>query len=1025
MSEQLGRTESSTLTALDAALLAVLVMTVGGGGLLLSAAESTTLVDGAIEWREDSPLRAVVRLLCLDYRFPTTHADEIKNYLLGTGAALAVLAMTWALAARSRGMEGRPPVNDTQRDADSTAFEDESAKAKKSHLAPGVGAQLLVGFYLLWSVASSRWSAAPELAAGGTLQVALFFLWSFCLAHGLSRKAARVAAYIVVAVTAVVAVIAVWYYFGRNPVIRAKFPFGNPGFLSAGLLPGMILSIALGCGAVSSLRTFDGRKIAALFVFMAVLVLSGWSFYLADTRGAMIGLAAGLLAVPFFALRRRWKVLPLAMAVLCLIPAWTYFAAAKDVPSPTGRSETLRLRNYAWSYAQQMFSEKPFTGHGQGGFVLAGDAHAVKDVLQDPLVFESRISHAHNEWLEVLSDLGAVGLALIAGALVLTLRGGMHALSALSGNSDRWTLIGLLAALVALTVEECFGVGLRIAGVPTFFYTLLGLVWAHCMAGRSPMFVSGTNSPGRRVLFVVLGGLVCLLVFVVNQADFTDARNAYRVQELIDKEDYEEAIRLASFATHRLNPQRALEGMYHLSEAHMLVARSLQARAADRETRARAAPAPDPYLLELARQDRAGSDDHCRNGSSAMRELVRRSPGYLNHGWVTYWLNVLQAGNAEARGEPRQRDQFLAAAAAALERELQRQPFEPALAVSFIQTALGTGTASFSEPLPGPVPGDGPSLADLLARPLRYHRITGAYVSLLQQLSSDPGFENQLASAASQGREFGASSSVQQDAQGQEPDTALQRWVPEKLRLLAALNFIRGEYASARNAAEQAAQFYPRLTQGTHMGAAACFAELADCRFLSDPDHPEGALESARRAIALAPESEPGRTLKSVIKHRMVEYYLAAGDEENAKKFLREIGPARAGEAIIVTELGSRYRQLAQSLLLQRRENRLMPKPVNDLVPKLQRWVARAIELNGGDYIAHFLAADLAFHMGDDASAAAHLRAALDRGLPPAEAAQFIALTREKRPVSPPLNELWNALQPHIGPTSPDGRQLR
>ena len=38
-----------------------------------------------------------------------------------------------------------------------------------------------------------------------------------------------------------------------------------------------------------------------------------------------------------------------------------------------------------------------------------------------------------------------------------------------------------------------------------------------------------------------------------------------------------------------------------------------------------------------------------------LKELVTKSPGALNHGWVLYWLNRILAANADAQqwgGEP-------------------------------------------------------------------------------------------------------------------------------------------------------------------------------------------------------------------------------------------------------------------------------------------------------------------------------------------------------------------------------------
>ena len=73
-------------------MTALVLAVVAGGSLLLSAPETTELMEGAIEWHEESILRAVVRLLCLNYEFPTHYPDTIKGYLLGLGAGLAALA---------------------------------------------------------------------------------------------------------------------------------------------------------------------------------------------------------------------------------------------------------------------------------------------------------------------------------------------------------------------------------------------------------------------------------------------------------------------------------------------------------------------------------------------------------------------------------------------------------------------------------------------------------------------------------------------------------------------------------------------------------------------------------------------------------------------------------------------------------------------------------------------------------------------------------------------------------------------
>lgn len=981
----------SGVSALDAVLLAVFLLVVGGGSMLLSAAESTTLVDGNRPWGEESFLRAVVHILCLGYQLPTINADEFKNYLLGIGAGLGALILGIRFLAKRTGASEVPDPLDV-----------DAAPITKAHLAPAVAAQVLAVLYLLWSFASNGWSAAPEIAVGGSILLAIWFLWSFVLGVGLGHRAAEHAARFMMLVTAVVSLIAVAYYYGRNPVLRAKFPFGNPGFLAACLIPGMLLSLAAIGGALRRLIDRGPRKpnLTVLLAALMVIGLAAWAFALSDTRSAYVGLAAGILALAFFAFGRVGKWSTATLAVVLLVAAGWYYSQSMQAQSLTGRSETMRLRTYAWSYAMQMFNEKPLTGFGQGGFVLSGDERSVKDVLSDPLVFDARIAHAHNEWLEVMADLGAVGLVLIVSVLLLTLRAGAQALNDLeSPPGQRWVLVGLLASLVALAASESFGVGLRVAGVPTYFYSIMGLIWAFARRDPSPLVEAISRSGWRRAL----GGATALALagaaLPLTHADFKDARNAHRVEQLIRDDALDEAVKLASLSVNRLNPQRRLEGLYRLGETHMLVARVLQSRADDRESRARQADVLDPNILALASDDRQRSDEHCRAGSAALNLLVRRSPGYFNHGWIAYWLNLIQSDNADARGDSQQQSQFFTAAGAALAAELDRQPFEPVLAEHFARVAIGN------------VPP--PTIVEYLARPLRYQRIT-PYVNLLRDLSADDSFLGSVEELAQQARAQATGppqNGEAKDPASDAPADPLSSWAPEKLRLGAALQFLRGNYVQALADVELAVGVYRRLAPVVLMGAAGGFEELAQCRFVSNPNDPRGAIESANDAISMAPESEPGRAMKRTVRLRMVEYLLAAGEETQARTLLRELGPPNASDEEVSSELGFRYRQLCQLFLLQRRDVGTLPKPVNDLLPKMTQWITRSIELNPEDPVALLLSADLSFHSGDDVQAAKLLRGALDAGLPPPDAARFIEVSLEKRPDSMPLKELLSLLQ--------------
>ena len=994
--------EGTRLQAHQVVLILLAALVVAGSCLLLSASESTELVDGAREWQVGSPLRAVVALLCLDYRWPTLHPGAIKVLVLNLGAGLVLAVLAVALALR-----GRADDDDAAGTEEITVGAEEAEAAppmpRKAHIAPFWAAQVLVLAYLLWSAASSRWSAAPELAVGGTILLALQFAWALGLGHGLTARGAQLAGRAVVIVTALTAAIAVWYFYGRNPVLRAKFPFGNPIFLATCLIPGLLLAFAWLLEAAGTLRAGRGKGgWFALLVALLALGLGAWAFHLSDSRGAQVGLAFGVLAAGFFALRGSQRMVPAMFALMLAMFVWHSVGSEARSPSPTGRDASVRLRLYAWSYAWEMFKAEPQTGHGQGGFVLAGDSHVAEDVERDPLPFPARLAHAHNEWLEVMADLGAVGIVLVIGVLLLTLHAGMAALAAEPPPLQRWTLVALMGSLVGIVVEECFGVGLRVSGVPTLFYTVIGLIWACSRpCGGGVVAWLGTGR-GRRGVGAVVCGLAALGASLIALQDFASARSAYSVQEALEAQEYQQAIDLAQTGQSRLNPQRALTNWFRLSRAHMLSAQQLQQRAAARLERAGQVEPPDANLLALAEQDFAASEEHCTQGLRALKELVSRAPGFLHHGELEYALNLIRMRNPAAYRDPNTQTLLLENARAALERELRRQPYSTTLTLDYLRVA-------FSElPLP--------RVMELLARPLRHERVTRAYLEFIYQLALAGGaeFEPQFRQFVEQARaalpEFEPPVIRRYDRQeeGEEETDALTRWAPEELRLAATIFFWQGRYEQARQVLEEVRETYDKLAPTAPFGAAAYYLELADTRFNHRPDQPEPALTAARESLRLAPVSERGRHLRTVVQGRLVAYHLAAGAEAEAGALLRELAPPGATDEEITYELGVHYGRLCYGLLQRRMGD--MRLPPSELPADFARWVARAVELAPQDPLAHFIAADLAVRNQECEPAAAHIRQALENGLAEEEAIVFLQAACAVLRDCAPLRELLQAM---------------
>jgi hypothetical protein len=239
MSDTSSRT---TLDRLTAVMIVVVTLTLAGGYFLLSRRVAHT-GGRAVEGR---PNPCAAALLCLNYQFPTINAGDIKCYLLGMGVAVALTALGITAFVKVRDAS---VVSIDQGDVES--FDELGARYRSHNRFPLlVAAQLLAVLYVLWSFASVRWSQAPEIAMAGSTLLAIQFLWALVLANTVGAVGVRYIVRGFLVITLATSLVAVWYYYGRNPTLRAKFPFGNPTFLSACLIPGITLALAWICHAI-------------------------------------------------------------------------------------------------------------------------------------------------------------------------------------------------------------------------------------------------------------------------------------------------------------------------------------------------------------------------------------------------------------------------------------------------------------------------------------------------------------------------------------------------------------------------------------------------------------------------------------------------------------------------------------------------------------------------------------------------------------------------------------------------------
>lgn len=943
-----------------AAHIIMVVLVIGvlfGNNFLTSSGQGA--IERSVAWSPNSLLRSVTELLNLSYQFATPTGAEVKDLIFGVGAALAVLVGVIAFLFGRSSDEGLPtpqaepppapadePIDPTPEDgnggAPAPASQTGSWKRIASlNLTKLHGAQVLMGIAVIWSFQSINWSqSAGTYALGGSVVMATTFLWALGLSLGLDRRTVRIATVALIIVSLLTAAMALWYFYVRNPNQRAKYPIGNPLFLTAVLIPATLLVLTAIIHALdrrAALRP-AGRawRIAAS---LPAITLFTWVFAKAGSpnigkgglfrtaidfvkfgpRATLFGLVFGAVAIVFFTGRRRTKMISGGLMAALLITAIVFVGFFSSM-SEYGRGASIRLRQYAWSYAIELVNLRKWTGVGQGGYSLLADERAGNDALIDPEAFQGRVSHAHNEWLETWADLGTLGFVFVIGSFVLTFAAGVDALRVIRNRAERWRLIGLMGALLALMVEECTDVGLRVAGLPAIFFTVLGLVWASISlatrdteeTARIQSVFRGT-ARGAVLVVALLVSAAALMAHSLNwQAALAQAQAPKTAREL----DFDSAVHEADFAaTWRLSPVRRLEANVGLLRVYAAAAAYRTAQWQDRSQRARAANAP-PKIQSEAREDFRKARSDAQQGlvlAHDIRTRISRSAfgaGVVEAG-LCGLLATIEAGpnSAEISSDLRRR------AIDALTIEVMRHRTDDSIVLQLLAMAPNKPT---------------PEFVDLLIGPLRAAPFTENWEGAALHVISRPDFEPLLAELLKV---------ANKDVDSGTPEKWTNALSPEVLRLAAYQSAARNKFDEAADLAHKAVDGYRQWDNRLEIATVAALVEQSRYLLLGHLDDPARAAAVAKEAMDAVPTIGRADVIEEPILIEQVHENLAAFHEQPAARLIVQLNPGVHPDAVAGL-VARAYVGLV---------HRVLTSLANPPMALVERWLERAMTLAPDD----------------------------------------------------------------------------
>lgn len=348
------------------------------------------------------------------------------------------------------------------------------------------------------------------------------------------------------------------------------------GLLLARLTPKGTHAYGLRHRLSSMLRTHRAMA-SSLLLLMIITMALGIIFSM--SRAGILSLALCML-IMFIAIslrRRRLHTTVLSLIILGIISASLLYGIA-----PAQRRFTQAIDDFtqyrmpAWQATLRMSHDYPVVGTGLGTF---SDAF----INYTPSGSASRYAHAHNDYLQLLSDTGATGcLIALCTALLFAITLNKNRRNA-SDAFSQWVPLGGAGAIAYMMIHSAADFNLQIPSNAMTFTIICALTYGSLASGGSgendteltPSWTAGTApwSPQTVALPLLLAAMAMLLAFSISwwraQSVYPVERSFMREGAAVDLSDpaTEERLNKAISLSPASAAHHALLGRYYMTSA--------------------------------------------------------------------------------------------------------------------------------------------------------------------------------------------------------------------------------------------------------------------------------------------------------------------------------------------------------------------------------------------------------------------------------------------------------------------------
>ena len=221
---------------------------------------------------------------------------------------------------------------------------------------------------------------------------------------------------------------------------------------------------------------------AAFFFFFVSAVLFLGIFFSHSRMGIFSSLAAvvamGILWMSV-SLHRLLATLVLATFLVGAGAMATWVGVEPVVERYEAAESAYLLRSAIWADTASLISEHPLLGTGLGTFVTV-----YPQVQTTALNFQ--VEHAHNDYLEVATELGIPGAVLLFGLILTVLWRAVSVFYSSPRQRDQFLLLGCCGSILAILLHSFTDFNLQIPANAIVFAVVLGLTYGVSCENDSP-----------------------------------------------------------------------------------------------------------------------------------------------------------------------------------------------------------------------------------------------------------------------------------------------------------------------------------------------------------------------------------------------------------------------------------------------------------------------------------------------------------------------------------------------------------